>query len=117
VFNAAAEIPELKLERPLPDVDLQSLLLAFKDVMQRAKLVEKHHIQRELLSIRERMGMILERINSETFTDFKSLFDPREGRMGIVVTFLATLELLKQALIEIVQKEPFSPLHIKAIAA
>lgn len=117
VFNASAVAPDLKLERPLPDVDLQSVLMAFKEIMQRAKLVEKHHVQRETLSIRERMGTILGRISSESFTDFKSLFDPKEGRMGVVVTFLATLELLKQALIEVVQKEPFSPLHIKAIAA
>lgn len=117
VFVAAAEAPDVKLERPMQPVELQELLIAFKEVMTRVKLTEKHHVQRESLSIRERMTSILERIKTDVFTNFTALFDVKEGRMGVVVTFLATLELLKQCLIEIVQKEPFSPLHIKAIAA
>lgn len=117
VFLAGAEAPDVKLERPMQPLELQELLIAFKDVMTRVKLTEKHHLQKESLSIRERMTSILERIKTDVFTNFTALFDLKEGRMGVVVTFLATLELLKQCLIEIVQKEPFSPLHIKAIAA
>ncbi len=116
IFNAKATAPDLKLERPLPDVALKSLLMAFKDVMQRAKLNEKHHLIREPLSVRERMGNILDKIRNVNFVNFKTLFDLKEGRMGVVVTFLALLELLKQSLIEVVQDEPFSPLHIKAIS-
>ncbi len=116
LFRAGAEAPDVKAERPMPQLELQELLLAFKEVMGRAKLIEKHQVQKETLSVRERMSFILERIKSESFTNFTALFNVKEGRMGVVVTFLATLELLKQCLIEIVQKEPFSPLHIKAIS-
>lgn len=115
VFRATAESPEIAVERPLPPLELKELLIAFKEVMERAKLVEKHHLQKETLSVRERMSSILERIKTDSFTSFSALFDVKEGRAGVVVTFLAMLELLKQSLIEIVQKEPFSPLHIKAV--
>lgn len=117
VFCAKAEAPDVKIEQPMQPLELREVLLAFKEVMTRVKLVEKHHVQKDSLSIRERMTHILERIKSDVFIDFIALFDVREGRMGVVVTFLATLELLKQCLIEIVQKEPFSPLHIRAVAA
>lgn len=116
VFRTYIKAPDLNCDRPLPEVELKELLLAFKDVMNRAKLIEHHFVQRELLSVRERMTRILERIRVDSFTDFTALFEAKEGRLGVVVTFLAVLELLKQSLIEIVQKEPFSPLHVKAIA-
>jgi segregation and condensation protein A len=67
------------------------------------------------MSTRERMSQIRERMKSESFIEFSSLFKPEEGKIGVVVTFLAILELLKDSLIEIVQSEEFGPIHIKGI--
>jgi segregation and condensation protein A len=104
------------VERPQPNVTLDQLLNAFKKVIERAELFQHHHIQREPLSVRERMTIIMDRINSENFVNFESLFELKEGRMGVVVTFLAVLELLKESLVTVVQQEPFAPIHVKTAA-
>lgn len=116
IFIASAEPPEMDEEKPLPDVELKELILAFKDVMARVSVQASHQIQREPLSIRERMSDILHEIKGKDFVDFTTLFKVEEGRMGVVVSFIAVLELLKQHVIEIIQAEPFSPIHIKAAA-
>jgi len=97
-----------------PDVDLSQLLHALKDVMDRSELFNHHHIKREALSVRDRMTSILSAISNDSFTNFIDLFLPEEGRRGIVVTFLAVLELIKESVIEIVQTEQYGPIHIKA---
>jgi segregation and condensation protein A len=117
VYQAAAEAPERKVVTKLPDVTLKELLLAFHDVLQRAEMFSNLHVQREPLSVRQRMAEILSRLRASTFTGFSSLFDPEEGRMGVTVTFLAVLELVKEALIDIVQAEPFGPIHVRAAQA
>ena len=99
-----------------PNVTLFELLDAFKEVLHRAELYRHHRVLREPLSVRERMVQILTRVNAEDFAAFASLFDLREGRMGLVVTFMAVLELLKEALVVLVQQEPFAPIHVKAAA-
>jgi segregation and condensation protein A len=114
VFQAAADFPDRKIERKDPDVDLREVLFALKEVMHRADMFSSHHVQREALSLRERMSIVLDKINSETFTPFTELFDFAEGRDGVVVTFMAVLELLKQSLLEIVQAEAFAPIHVKS---
>jgi segregation and condensation protein A len=114
-FLIQVEPPELKNERPLPQVDLRELLLAFKDLLGREELRAHHHITREPLSIRERMSSILDKLRSNNFLRFEDLFTLEEGRGGVVVAFIAILELLKTSLIEIVQTEPLAPIHIKAI--
>ncbi len=103
--------------KPPPNVTLNELLLAFADVMQRARLHESHQIQREILSVRERMTFILEKLQQNEFVAFSSLFTPEEGRRGLVVSFLALLELLKDHLIEFVQAAPFAPIHLKGVVA
>jgi segregation and condensation protein A len=113
VFGASAEAPERNQLRPQPDVNLRELLLAFREVLTRAEMFTHHHIQREALSVRERMSRVLATLTHERFTDFASLFTPEEGRMGVVVTFLAVLELIKESLIELVQAEAFGPIHVK----
>jgi segregation and condensation protein A len=111
---ASAQVPELERHAPRPDLDLQELLLAFAEVLRRGDLNESHHIQRQSLSTRERMSQILLRISGDHFTPLLSLLMKDEGRMGVVVTFLAIMELIKESLVELAQTEPFGPIHIKA---
>jgi segregation and condensation protein A len=114
VFVASAEAAKPKLAMKLPDVTLKELLLSFHDVLKRAEMFSNLHLQREPLSVRQRMSEILTRIKANTFTGFADLFDPEEGRMGVAVTFIALLELLRGSVIEVVQSEQFAPLHIRA---
>ena len=114
VFVASAEAAKPKLAMKLPDVTLKELLLSFHDVLKRAEMFSNLHLQREPLSVRQRMSEILTRVKANTFTDFSDLFDPEEGRMGVAVTFIALLELLRGSVIEVVQSEQFAPLHVRA---
>jgi len=114
VFPATAKAPERQQSQQQPDIELRELLLAFREVMKRAEMFSHHHIQMEPLSVRERMSMVLAAVNQERFTEFTSLFRIEEGRMGVVVTFLAILELMKESLLELIQAEPFAPIHVKA---
>ena len=117
VFVANAEAPERKVVTKLPDVTLKELLIAFHDVLKRAEMFSNLHMQREPLSVRQRMSEILARIKTSNFTGFVDLFDAEEGRMGVAVTFIAILELLKEAMIEVVQAEEFAPLHVRAASS
>lgn len=103
-------------QRVEPDVTMFELMEAFRRVMQRAEHYRHHHVMRERLSVRERMSRILSCVGAEEFVDFDDLFDLNEGKMGLVVTFLAILELLKEALLVVVQAEPFASIHVKAAA-
>jgi segregation and condensation protein A len=94
-------------------VTLREMLLAFRDVATRAQMFAHHHIQREQLSVRERMSSILALLEPGAFVDFVRLFSPAEGRMGVTVSFVALLELLREGLIEIVQTEALAPLHVR----
>jgi len=111
------EVPERKVTTKLPDVTLKELLLAFHDVLKRAEMFSHLHVQREPLSVRQRMSEILTRIKANNFTRFADLFDPEEGRMGVAVTFIAILELLRASVIEVVQSEAFAPLHVRAASS
>ena len=117
VFVATAEAPERKVVTKLPDITLKELLIAFHDVLKRAEMFSNLHMQREPLSVRQRMSEILSRIKTSNFTGFVDLFDAEEGRMGVAVTFIAILELLKEAMIEVVQAEEFAPLHVRAASS
>jgi len=108
--------PPLQLLRPLPVVDLKEILLAFREVLKRVDLQTGHTIQREILSVRQRMSLILEHLSADKFTDIVEFFDVSEGRLGMIVTFLAVLELVKEAIIELSQVEPFGPIYVKASA-
>jgi segregation and condensation protein A len=113
-YQASAELAQRPVVVKLPDLTLREMLLAFQEVLQRADMFARHHIQREPLSVRQRMSEVLARLDPGGFEEFHRLFEPREGRMGVTVTFLALLELLKESLIEIVQAEPFAPIHVRA---
>ena len=100
-----------------PPVDLREMLLALRDVLKRAELFSHHNIRREALSVRARMGEHLERLSHGRFVSFIELFRAEEGRLGVVVSFLAMLELAKEMLIEIVQEAPLAPIFVRALAA
>ncbi|MBT8421947.1 MAG: segregation/condensation protein A [Gammaproteobacteria bacterium] len=117
VHQASAEPMERRPVQQLPDLQLKEILVAFKDVLKRAEVLAHHHIRGEALSVRQRMTEVLERLDATEFIEFKSLFDPTEGRMGVTVTFLSLLELLKESLIELAQAEAYSPIHVRAAAS
>lgn len=114
VVLAEAEIGERPTVTKLPDIALKELLIVFKDVLQRSEMFAHHHIQREPLSVRERMSQVLVTLEGERYIEFAKLFDPTEGRVGVTVTFLAILELLKESLVDVVQAKPFGPIHVRA---
>jgi len=109
--------PELKREAPVPDITMKELLLALRDVAERARVNGHHAIARETLSVRARMSHVLSTLQIGGFCEFKTLFNPEEGRLGVVVTFLAVLELCKESMIDIVQNEPFAPIYLKPRSA
>ena len=114
IFIAAIEPPESRVVRLPPKIELGDMLEALRDVMRRVEMYAHHHIRLEPLSVRERMSAILDAVRAEKFHDFVSFFNLQEGRLGVVVTLLAILELLKESLVEIVQSEPFAPIYLKA---
>jgi segregation and condensation protein A len=119
VYLASAEIVERKVVKALPDVTLKEMLLAFKDVIQRAAMFAHHTVTRERLSVRQRMSEILSRLHSGEFVSFSSLFTVEEGRMGVTVTFIAVLELVREGLLDLVQAESdgIGPLHVRPAQA
>ncbi len=115
VWTTSAQLQERPLLRTLPQIALQEMLVAFKDVVVRAQMFAHHHIQRERLSVGERMSEILAALGgSAGFVPFQQLFRPQEGRMGVTITFAAILELMREGLIDIVQAQPYAPLHVRA---
>ena len=114
LFPVSVEAPEKQVVRKPPEISLQELLMAAKEAINRADMFSHHHVQMEPLSVRERMSRVLDSIGEIEFTAFSTLFTPEEGRMGVVVSLLAVLELIKESLIELVQSEPFAPIYIKA---
>ncbi len=116
LFPASAGVAERKVVKLEPQVSLRELLSALADVLRRAELFTHHEVAREALSVRERMSEVLSRLNSESFTEFTSLFRAEEGRLGVVVTFLAVLELIKEKLVDIVQAEAYAPIYLKTVS-
>ncbi|MGB1158343.1 MAG: segregation and condensation protein A [Porticoccaceae bacterium] len=114
IHRASAETPDKQQQRPHPDVDMRDLVTAFAEVLRRAEMFESHQVELEKLSTRERMSKVLDTLQDQQFVPFISLFTVEEGRLGVVVTFLAVMELIKESLVEIVQSESFGPIHVKA---
>ena len=114
IHRAGAALPELERISPEPTVALQDILLSLSRVLRRADMFEHHHIQRETLATREKMSEILVRITESKFVPLASLLVRAEGRSGVIVTFLAIMELMKESLIEIMQSEPFGAIHVKS---
>lgn len=114
---ASVHVPERKVSVVPPEVELRELLLAFREVLNRADLFVSHQIRREPLSVRAKMTELLDALNSGEFIEFTTIFTPGEGRLGVVVCFLAMLELGKAGLLEIVQDRPLAPIYLKSLAA
>lgn len=112
-FLASAAVVTCGVAREPPPVNLADLLNALREVMIRAELFGHHQIEQEALSVRERMTQVLEQLDTEHFVAFTRLFAPEEGRRGIVVTFMAILELLREGLLELVQVEMFTALYVR----
>lgn len=116
LFDTPVDVNQVEVERPQPAVAMRELMLAFQSVLARAERLGHHHIQREPLSVRERMSaiLILLRESDKSFLPFIGLFNCKEGRLGVVVSFLAILELCKEGMIEVTQAEPLAELWIRA---
>jgi segregation and condensation protein A len=110
---ATAELTERKVVRLAPQITLQEMLVAFKEVLARSAMFAHHHVQRERLSVRQRMSEILASLRESSFVEFIQLFRPEEGRMGVTVTFVAILELAREGLLEIVQADAYAPIHVR----
>src|ERR1700689_1517879 len=117
VWQASAELRDKPVARAVPQVTLQEMLLAFKEVAVRATMFAHHHVTREPLSVRERMSNILAALEQDSFLEFSALFTIEEGRQGITVAFIAILELMREGLIDVMQVEPYAPLHVRAAGA
>ena len=114
IHRASAEAPDRDQQRPHPDVDIKELVTALADVLKRSEMFESHQVEMEKLSTRERMSQVMENLRGNQFVPFVTLFTLEEGRLGVVVTFLAVMELIKESLVEIVQSDSFGPIHVKA---
>jgi segregation and condensation protein A len=110
------EGPDYQRERPQPQVELREILLALQDVIRRADLYESHQVSKETLTLREKMNQVLEKLQGRDFVPFVSLFTIEEGRLGVVVTFMAILEMVKEGILTLVQTESFGQIHVKARA-
>ena len=112
-FIKAEVYIEQSLQPRFPDVNLDELQSAWRDIIKRAKLVQHHKISREELSVREHMSIVLKHLQGRKFVEFENLFDPTLGTPVLVVTFIALLELAKETLIEITQAEAFAPIYVR----
>lgn len=112
-YQATAQTPDFKAVRREPEVSLQELLMSMAQVLRRADLYERHAITAEVLSTRERMSQVLDALKGGEFVPFEQLFTSEEGRLGVVVTFMAILELVKESVVELAQIESFAPIHVR----
>lgn len=114
LFATVAEFPGRKINQKPPEVSMEAILKVFAEVVKRADMFSHHMVKKEALSVRERMAIVLEKVNSENFTDFEELFSVEEGRGGVIVSLLAILQLVKDSLIQLVQNETNGPIYVKA---
>lgn len=115
-FPASVDVSTVTVQQPLPDVPLKEVLLAFQDVLKRVEQLSHHHITKEPLSVRERMAAILEKLNGADQLAFAACFAGSEGKNGVVVAFLAILELSKERIVDIVQPEPYARIYVRRCA-
>nr|WP_041365422.1 ScpA family protein [Methylomonas methanica] len=112
-FEASVDVSTVNIQQTLPDIHLKELLLAFQDVLKRVEQLSHHQITKEPLSVRERMATILEKLNGANQLPFPACFTGSEGKNGVVVAFLAILELSKERIVDIIQPEPYAGIYIR----
>lgn len=112
-FLRAEVTIEQSMQPRFPDVNSQDLRDAWRDILQRARLVQHHRVQRQELSVREHMSAILRQLQGQQFVEFADLFNPERGVPVVVVTFIAMLELAREALIDVTQAEAFAPIYVR----
>ncbi len=112
-FLKAQVYVEQALKPPLPDVELADIQQAWADILKRARLVQRHKISREELSVREHMSIVLKKLQGRRFAPFEDLFDPAKGVPVLVVTLIALLELAKENLVEVTQAEAYAPIYVR----
>lgn len=115
-FFKAFVLVEQSQAKLLPEVCVDDLKQAWESILRQAKLKGAHKISRQELSVREFMSEILKRLTSERFVDFEKLFDPQLGIAGVIVNYLAILELAKEGLIRITQAAPFAPIYVTGVS-
>ena len=116
-FPTSVDVIREDKEKPEPEVDLREILLAFQNILKHVDMQKHHEIEREEISIRERMTHVLSKLDADSFIEFQSLFTLKEGRLGVVVTLMAVLELLKLKVIDMVQAEAFAPIYLKPVSS
>ena len=116
IFTIEVDVSALNIEQQLPNIHLKDMLLAFQDVLKRVDQLSHHQITKEALSVRERMATIMAVLEGENSLLFSQLFIRKEGRSGVVVSFLAILELGKEGLIDISQSEPFTEIRVRSLS-
>ena len=116
-FPSNVEVVRHDKEKPEPDIEMRELLLAFQGVLKRVDMQKHHKIEREEISIREKMTHVLAKLDGDKFVEFQTLFSFKEGRLGVVVTLMAILELLKLQVIDMVQADAFAPIYLKPVGA
>jgi segregation and condensation protein A len=112
-FVTAQIASDAVIQTRLPDVNPADLQAAWQGILQRARLVQHHTINREQLSVREHMTLVLRRLQGQRFMAFESLFDPSHTVAVVVVMFVAILELAKEAMVQITQAESFAPIYLR----
>ncbi|TVQ90467.1 MAG: segregation/condensation protein A [Chromatiaceae bacterium] len=112
-FPANVAIPPGQVRRLPPPVALREVLLALQGVLARADLYTSHRVERESLSLRERMAWLLETLYGRGLVSFAELLKWGEGRAGLVVSLLAVLELIKASTLDLIQPAPFAPIHVQ----
>lgn len=116
IFVAEVPFDDPNPPKLVATVNLEQLVRAYQNVVERAEANSNMLVSREMLSMRERMTHILSRLQNHDYLRFEELFTQVEGRAGVVVTFIALLELFRDDMLVVVQNEPFAPIHIKRAA-
>ncbi|MGD2130251.1 MAG: ScpA family protein [Lysobacterales bacterium] len=111
---ARAFVADRQVIQVPPDVDLKDMLDALRDVLGRAELFSHHNIEMEPLSVRERMTAIIDALRRNPYMEFEQFFTAKEGRMGVVVTFIALMELTRERIVDIIQNEPLGQIYVKS---
>lgn len=117
LYLARSRPEKVAVVEQLPQPGVKDLVLAFREAMLRAEMFSAHQVEREPLSVRERMSQILELLQNESRASFIALFPKDEGRMGVVVTFIAILELVKGAVLQVQQSGPYEEVTVRVAGA